>query len=114
GARAAGPEGSHHAAAEGARRDHDRRRDLSRFDVSDPAFLADPYPVLATLREETPLFYEDELARWFVTRHDDVRASLSDGRLGRNFRHVGGEDEFAAAELLDPRRQAFWDTERWR
>jgi len=83
------------------------------LDVSDPAFLADPYPVLATLREETPLFYEDELERWFVTRHADVRACLRDRRLGRNFRHVGGEDEFAAAELLDPRRQAFWDTERW-
>jgi len=48
-----------------------------------------------------------------VTRHADVRASLRDRRLGRNFRHVGREDEFDAAELLDPRRQAFWDTERW-
>jgi cytochrome P450 len=69
--------------------------------------------VLATLREETPLFYEDELERWFVTRHTDVRACLRDRRLGRNFRHVGSEDEFAAAEPLDPRWQAFWDTERW-
>ena len=42
-----------------------------------------------------------------------MRACLRDRRLGRNFRHVGGEEEFAAAELLDPRRQAFWDTERW-
>jgi cytochrome P450 len=42
-----------------------------------------------------------------------VRACLRDRRLGRNFRHVGDEDEFAAAEPLDPRRQAFWDTERW-
>ncbi len=42
-----------------------------------------------------------------------MRACLRDRRLGRNFRHVGGEDEFAAAEPLDPRRQAFWDTERW-
>jgi cytochrome P450 len=42
-----------------------------------------------------------------------VRACLRDRRLGRNFRHVGSEHEFAAAEPLDPRRQAFWDTERW-
>jgi cytochrome P450 len=48
-----------------------------------------------------------------VTRHAEVRACLRDRRLGRNFRHVGSEDEFAAAEPLDPRRQAFWDTERW-
>jgi cytochrome P450 len=65
------------------------------------------------LREEAPLFYEASLDRWFVTRHAEVRAGLRDRRLGRNFRHVGSEQEFAAAEPLDPRRQAFWDTERW-
>jgi cytochrome P450 len=59
------------------------------------------------------LFYENRLERWFVTRHADVRACLRDRRLGRNFRHVGSEDEFDAAEPLDPRRQAFWDSERW-
>ena len=48
-----------------------------------------------------------------MTRHAEVRACLRDRRLGRNFRHVGSEDEFAAAEPLDPRRQAFWDSERW-
>jgi cytochrome P450 len=69
--------------------------------------------VLAVLREETPLFYEEGLERWFVTRHAEVRACLRDRRLGRNFRHVGSEDEFDAADPLDPRRQAFWDTERW-
>jgi cytochrome P450 len=42
-----------------------------------------------------------------------VRACLRDRRLGRNFRHVGSEEEFAAAEPLDPRWQAFWDSERW-
>jgi cytochrome P450 len=42
-----------------------------------------------------------------------VRACLRDRRLGRNFRHVGSEADFAAAEPLDPRWQAFWDSERW-
>jgi cytochrome P450 len=42
-----------------------------------------------------------------------VRACLRDRRLGRNFRHVGSEDEFDAAEPLDPRWQPFWETERW-
>src|SRR5438093_9874925 len=83
------------------------------FDPTDPGFLSDPYPTLAVLREESPIFYEERLERWFVTRHADVRACLRDRRLGRNFRHVGREDEFAAAEPLDPRWQAFWDTERW-
>ncbi len=83
-----------------------------RFDPAEPSFLADPYPTLAALREETPVFYEEGLRRWFVTRHADVRACLRDRRLGRNFRHVGSEEEFAA-EPLDPRYQTFWDTERW-
>jgi cytochrome P450 len=83
------------------------------LDPTDAAFLADPYPQLAGLREEAPLFYEERLERWFVTRHADVRACLRDRRLGRNFRHVGCEEEFAAAEPLDPRWQAFWDSERW-
>jgi cytochrome P450 len=82
------------------------------FDPTEAGFLADPYPTLAALREETPLFYEESLGRWFVTRHADVRACLRDKRLGRNFRHVGSEEQFGA-DPLDPRRQAFWDTERW-
>jgi len=82
------------------------------FDPTEPGFLADPYPTLSALREETPVLYEETLGRWFVTRHADVRACLRDKRLGRNFRHVGSEEEFGA-EPLDPRRQAFWDSERW-
>src|SRR2546423_2739363 len=82
-------------------------------DPTDPAFIADPYPQLAALREAAAIQYDERLCRYLVTRHADVRACLRDRRLGRNFRHVGGDDEFAAAEPLDSRRQAFWDTERW-
>jgi unspecific monooxygenase len=66
------------------------------FDPTEAGFLADPYPTLSALREETPVFYEETLGRWFVTRHADVRACLRDKRLGRNFRHVGSEKEFGA------------------
>ena len=82
------------------------------FDPTTPDFLADPYPVLAALRETTPVLRHDELERWFVTRHADVRACLRDRRLGRNYRHVGTDEEFHS-EPLDPRWQAFWDVERW-
>jgi cytochrome P450 len=82
------------------------------FDPSDPAFLEDPYPVLNRLREGAPVFYDDVLERWFVTRHEDVRACLRDRRLGRNFRHVMSSTEIGVPEL-DPRWQAFWTTERW-
>jgi cytochrome P450 len=82
------------------------------FDPSDPAFLEDPYPVLNRLREGAPVFYDDGLERWFVTRHEDVRACLRDRRLGRNFRHVMTPAEIGVPDL-DPRWQAFWRTERW-
>jgi cytochrome P450 len=82
------------------------------FDPTAPEFLLDPYPVLADLRERTPVLRHEELDRWFVTRHADVRACLRDRRLGRNFRHVGTEAEFRS-EPLDPRFEAFWDVERW-
>jgi cytochrome P450 len=83
-----------------------------RFDPSDPGFLADPYPVLNRLRERAPLFYDAGRERWFVTRHEDVRSCLRDKRLGRNFRHVLTPEEIGVPPL-DPRWQAFWDSERW-
>ena len=82
------------------------------FDPADPAFLADPYPALNALRESGPVHFDERLQRWLITRHADVRACLRDRRLGRNFRHVGSEAEFAA-EPLDSRWSAFWDVERW-
>lgn len=84
----------------------------SVFDPSDLAFIVDPYPTLAALREAAPVHYDERLDRWLVTRHGDVRASLRDRRLGRSFRHVGSEADFKA-EALDPHWQAFWDVERW-
>src|SRR5580765_38293 len=82
------------------------------FDPSDPGFLADPYPVLNRVREESRVFYEPQRERWFVTRHEDVRSCLRDKRLGRNFRHVLEPEEIGVPQL-DPRWQAFWDSERW-
>jgi cytochrome P450 len=82
------------------------------FDPSDPELLADPYPALNRLRESARVFYDPGRGRWFVTRHEDVRSCLRDKRLGRNFRHVMSAEEIGVAPL-DPRWQAFWDTERW-
>ena len=82
------------------------------FDPSDPAFLEDPYPVLNRLREGARVFYDEGRRRWFVTRHEDVRACLRDRRLGRNFRHVITAKEIGVPPL-DARWQAFWTTERW-
>jgi cytochrome P450 len=82
------------------------------FDPAEPAFVANPYPTLNRLREAAAVFYDAGRARWFVTRHEDVRSCLRDKRLGRNFRHVMAPEEIGVAPL-DPRRRAFWDVERW-
>ena len=82
------------------------------FDPSDQAFLADPYPALARLRESTRVLHDGARGRWFVPRHEDVRGCLRDKRLGRNFRHVLAPEEIGVPPL-DPRWQAFWDVERW-
>src|SRR5919201_3880783 len=82
------------------------------FDPSAPEFLVDPYTVLNRLRESARVFYDGGRERWFVTRHEDVRSCLRDKRLGRNFRHVMSPEEIGVAPL-DPRWEAFWQSERW-
>jgi len=51
------------------------------FDHQDPAFVADPYPVLRRLQEMAPVFWSDRMGAWIVTRHADVRAAFRDPRL---------------------------------
>jgi cytochrome P450 len=53
------------------------------FEPYDPAFAADPYPVYARLREESPIFRSDALGTTLLSRYEDVRAVLVDGRFGR-------------------------------
>ncbi|MGI9666244.1 MAG: cytochrome P450, partial [Acidimicrobiia bacterium] len=86
------------------------------IDFSDPDFQQDPYPTLNAVREETPIFAanrdEGEPPLWFLTRHDDVTATLRDRRLGRTFEHVMTHDEVGVAPPpveLTP----FLDVERW-
>src|SRR5438874_1750430 len=86
--------------------------ELLDFDPGAPDFLLDPYPDLNRVREHARVFYDAGRERWFVTRHDDVRSCLRDRRLGRNFRHVLSPDAIGSPPL-DPRWQAFWDSERW-
>ena len=41
-------------------------------------FLVDPYPTLATLREESPVFFDEELGYYIVTRYEDIERCLID------------------------------------
>jgi cytochrome P450 len=85
---------------------------IRRFDVDDPAFIADPYPVLNELREATPVFRNERTKQWVLTRFTDVYETLRHRGLGRSYNHL-----FSDAELgrppPDPRWAAFHQHERW-
>lgn len=44
-------------------------------------FDEDPYPVYEYLRKHEPVFYWKSLKYWLLSKHEDVRASLTDRRL---------------------------------
>jgi cytochrome P450 len=44
----------------------------------DAQFREDPYPVLSELRKHDPVHHDEQLGRYFFTRHDDVAEILRD------------------------------------
>jgi cytochrome P450 len=66
-----------------------------RAELRDPAFLADPYPTYARLREESPVarLQHEGFASWLVLRYDDVDAVLKDSRVWKDWTRMhAGED----------------------
>lgn len=60
--------------------------DLARsFNVNDPAFIRDPYPVLAQLRSLGKPFWHEGMQLWLAAKHADVSAVLRSKTLGRVF-----------------------------
>jgi cytochrome P450 len=48
------------------------------FDPFADSYLADPYPVMNAVREETPVFYSPLIDSWVITRYDDIEAAFKD------------------------------------
>lgn len=61
---------------------------LAAFQPTELAFVANPYPVYAKLRDLGPIHYHPEANLWLVTRHADVTALLRDKRFGRTYLHI--------------------------
>lgn len=55
--------------------------DPTQFNLLDPAVRVDPYPLLARLREEDPVHWDDMLGGWILTRYADIDAALQDPRF---------------------------------
>ena len=54
------------------------------FDVRDPAFVADPYPIFARMRARAPVWKAPQ-NRWFLTGYADTVELLRDKRFGRGY-----------------------------
>jgi cytochrome P450 len=58
---------------------------VSSFNVNDPAFIRDPYPVLAELRRYGKPLWHEEMQLWLAATHADASAVLRSKTLGRVF-----------------------------
>ena len=85
---------------------------IERFDVDDPTFIADPYPVLGELREATPIFWNDRSNQWVLTRFAEVHATLRVRGLGRIYTHLYSHAELGRSGP-DPRWAEFHQHEAW-
>ncbi|MCB0164620.1 MAG: cytochrome P450 [Anaerolineae bacterium] len=48
--------------------------------LTGPEFFRNPYPVYHALRAEAPIYWDETLQQWIITRYQDVAAILSDQR----------------------------------
>ncbi len=73
--------------------------------LAHPSILPDPYPALAWLRENRPLFWYPRFDSWILTRHRDCVAVLRDtARFGSDWRRAGEDVPIQALSVqsLDP------------
>lgn len=47
-------------------------------ELYDPFDLSDPFPFYQRARAEEPVFWNDDIGYWIITRHDDVREIFKD------------------------------------
>lgn len=60
----------------------------SDFDGRVVAHSPDPWSVYAELRERAPVLYSEKRRAWYLFRHDDALAMLTDPRFGRDTHSV--------------------------
>ncbi len=77
-----------------------------KLDLNDQPFISNPYPLLAELRHETPIFWESRWRKLFFTRYEDIAFLLRDKRLGRSITHILSREELGWPPP-DARRPAY-------
>jgi hypothetical protein len=72
----------------------------------DPATLANPYPLLARMREEDPCHWSPRMKSWVLTRYDDVKRvctekeQFSSDRLRPFFESLPGPEAARIADII--------------
>lgn len=49
---------------------------MSTPNIMSPEYEKDPYPVLADIRENHPIYFQEELNSWVISRHEDIKFAL--------------------------------------
>jgi cytochrome P450 len=67
----------------------------SNYDLQSLEFFVNPYPTLARMRQDDPLYWDDTMGLWIITRYADVRAITRDRRMSvaRMGFLIPGDDE---------------------
>lgn len=63
---------------------------LDDVDFFDPAINDCPYHAYRSLRDEAPVWFDERLQAWVITRHEDVVAVLRDTERFNNSKRKGG------------------------
>lgn len=70
------------------------------LDLTDPRFVADPYPAFAAARAAAPVSWDEGLGMWLAFSHGACNGLLRDRRLGRIWRDREPVDTFGAFNLI--------------
>jgi cytochrome P450 len=81
---------------------------LDQVDFFDPAINDCPYRAYATLRDEAPVWFDERLQGYVVTRHEDVRAVLLDAE-----RFVNSRAANKRSRTLPPKLLALYQDHGW-
>jgi cytochrome P450 len=73
---------------------------VAGLDLGAPAFLADPYPTLARLRERAPVVWHEPTGQWLALSFEHANQVLRDRRLGRLWSDKQPADRFEPFNLL--------------
>lgn len=81
---------------------------LDAVNFFDPAINDCPYGAYATLRDESPVWFDERLQGYVITRHDDVRAVLTDTERFANSRAANKR-----ARTMSPKILSLYEEKGW-